>query len=150
MNTSSLLLTHLDTIAAAPGGVTRLRQLILQLAVQGRLVPQDPHDEPARVLVERARIIKLQLGVKGQKNAIGNLDITLTPLPETWTWTTLADLGLVNPRNQVADEQEVAFVPMNLIPQNFGENIKSEVRLWVGVRLMVVGAPPINLGLHLL
>lgn len=43
---SDLLLAHLDAIADAPGGVARLRQLILQLAVQGRLAEQDPEDEP--------------------------------------------------------------------------------------------------------
>ena len=42
-----------DTIAEAPGGIERLRELVLQLAVRGKLVPQDPRDEPAIALLER-------------------------------------------------------------------------------------------------
>ena len=35
-----------DTVAEAPGGIERLRELVLQLAVRGKLVPQDADDEP--------------------------------------------------------------------------------------------------------
>ena len=47
------LLEEFETLAEAPGGVARLRELVLQLAVRGQLVPQDPGDEPASVLLER-------------------------------------------------------------------------------------------------
>ncbi len=48
----------LDLITTAPGGVARLRELILSLAVRGKLVPQDPADEPASVLLKRMRAEK--------------------------------------------------------------------------------------------
>ena len=42
-------------------GVKKLRELILELAVRGKLVPQDPNDEPASVLLERIAEEKAQL-----------------------------------------------------------------------------------------
>ncbi|TOM38529.1 restriction endonuclease subunit S, partial [Vibrio parahaemolyticus] len=42
-------------------GVKKLRELILELAVRGKLVPQDPNDEPASVLLERIAAEKTQL-----------------------------------------------------------------------------------------
>jgi len=47
------LLAHYNRIADAPDAVARLRRFILDLAVRGKLVPQDPKDEPASVLLER-------------------------------------------------------------------------------------------------
>ena len=47
------LLTHFDRIADAPDAIPRLRRFILDLAVRGKLVPQDPNDEPASELLKR-------------------------------------------------------------------------------------------------
>jgi type I restriction enzyme, S subunit len=49
--TPEALLEQFDTMTEAPGGVERVRKVILQLAVRGRLVPQDPKDEPAASLL---------------------------------------------------------------------------------------------------
>ena len=48
-----LVAEHFDTLFTTESSITRLRQTILQLAVMGRLVPQNPDDEPASVLLER-------------------------------------------------------------------------------------------------
>ena len=45
------LIEAFETLADAPDGVKRLRELVLQLAVRGKLVPQDPADEPADTLL---------------------------------------------------------------------------------------------------
>jgi type I restriction enzyme S subunit len=47
-----LLTDHLDTFASAPEGFKRLRELVLNLAVRGRLVPQNENDEPAEALLK--------------------------------------------------------------------------------------------------
>mgnify|MGYP007097322293 CR=1 FL=1 len=56
-----MMLSNLNLLATAPGGVARLRELILTLAVQGKLVPQDPADEPASVLLQKIRAEKDRL-----------------------------------------------------------------------------------------
>ena len=54
------LIAAFDELAEAPDGVTRLRELVLQLAVRGKLVPQDPNDEPAALLEHIASRMKAQ------------------------------------------------------------------------------------------
>ena len=61
-----MLLSNLNLLATAPGGVARLRELILTLAVQGKLVPQDPADEPASVLLQKIRAEKDRLIAEGK------------------------------------------------------------------------------------
>ena len=67
MNASQLL-AHFDRISEAPGAVPRLRRFILDLAVRGRLVEQDPGDEPASELLKRIEAKKRSLGQR-QRNA---------------------------------------------------------------------------------
>ena len=57
------LLAHYEQIADAPDAIARLRRFMLDLAVRGKLVPQDPNDEPAsellkRIAKEKARLVK--------------------------------------------------------------------------------------------
>ena len=49
------LLAHYERVADAPDAIARLRRFILDLAVRGKLVPQDPQDEPASELLKRNR-----------------------------------------------------------------------------------------------
>ena len=50
------LLRHFDRISEAPDAIPRLRRLILDLAVRGKLVEQDPNDEPALELLKRIEV----------------------------------------------------------------------------------------------
>ncbi len=50
------LLAHFERISEAPDAVPRLRRFILDLAVRGKLVEQDPNDEPASQLLKRIRV----------------------------------------------------------------------------------------------
>jgi len=78
-------------------GIKKLRELILELAVRGKLVPQDPNDEPAsellkRIADEKAELVK-QGKIKKQKPlAKINEDETPFELPESWEWTSLGFL----------------------------------------------------------
>ena len=60
------LLAHYERIADAPDAVQRLRRFILDLAVRGKLVEQDPNDEPASELLKRIAAEKAHL-VRAEK-----------------------------------------------------------------------------------
>ena len=85
---------HFDLLAEAPNGVQKLRELILDLAVRGKLVPQDANDEPAAVLLERIKKEKERLvkegKVKKEKSlpAIKDNEIPYD-LPKSWEWVKL-------------------------------------------------------------
>lgn len=78
-------------------GIKKLRELILELAVRGKLVPQDPNDEPASVLLERIAAEKAQL-VKDKKikkpKALPEIseDEKQYELPVTWSYSRLGDV----------------------------------------------------------
>ncbi|WP_046225071.1 restriction endonuclease subunit S [Vibrio sp. ECSMB14106] len=121
-------------------GVKKLRELILELAVRGKLVPQDPTDEPALVLLERIAEEKAQLvkdkKIKKQKS-FGEVrdDEALFELPLGWQWTRLSELSEIGPRNSdVEDESEASFVPMPMISTSYKGEHGSEVRSWKDIK----------------
>ena len=78
----------------------KLRQKILDLAIHGKLVPQDPNDEPASVLLERIRTEKERLIKEGKIKKSKASKTSDTPhyenlpfeVPSSWVWTTLGEL----------------------------------------------------------
>ena len=89
----------------------KLRQKILDLAIRGKLVPQDPTDEPASVLLERIKAEKEQLikegKIKRSKKAAKTSD---TPhyenvpfeVPSSWVWATLGEISNYGDSNNVS------------------------------------------------
>jgi len=63
---TALLTDNLPLLAGAPNGIKKLRELILELAVRGKLVPQDPSDEPASELLKRIAEEKARLVAEGR------------------------------------------------------------------------------------
>ncbi len=89
---------NFEVLADAPNGVQKLRELILQLAIQGKLVPQDEKDEPASVLMEKIKAErKLLINEKTIKklNSLPPIEVKDIPydLPGGWKWVRLGDLG---------------------------------------------------------
>ena len=92
---------HLDLIAAAPEGIRKLRGLILELAVRGKLMPQDPNDEPARELLkriakERARLEAEGAGKRSKATPSGDDAEKSFELPETWQWVRFEEIAQHN------------------------------------------------------
>jgi len=80
----------------------KLRQKILDLAIRGKLVPQDPNDEPASVLLERIKAEKERLIKEGKiKKSKKSAKTSDTPhyqnvpfeIPDNWVWTTLEEIS---------------------------------------------------------
>jgi type I restriction enzyme, S subunit len=89
--------THFDVLLDRPEAVDALEQTILQLAVRGLLVPQDPTDEPASVLLQKIRTEKDHLIAQGKIKR----DKPLPPitdeekpfeLPMRWQWVRFDEL----------------------------------------------------------
>lgn len=130
---NELLLANLDRLLETPASISRLRRFILDLAVRGKLVPQDPSDEPASELLkqiakEKARLVKA--GKIRTPKAIPPLAETPFPIPSNWCWSQLAEIGVLSPRNEAPDTLEASFVPMPLIAAEYGVANQHEVRSW--------------------
>ncbi|WP_241240428.1 restriction endonuclease subunit S [Xanthomonas vesicatoria] len=89
---TALLTGNLPLLAGAPNGIKKLRELILELAVRGKLVPQDPSDEPASELLRRIAKEKALLVAEGKikkQKVLSEIekDEALFELPSSWIWT---------------------------------------------------------------
>lgn len=137
MGWQSFLVNFLQ-LTDAPKAIARLRELILQLAVEGTLVHQDDREESAFRLVERIEAEKVRLAKETGLNVSQTIPVRKEEipyvLPSGWLWSRLTNIGLINPRNNFDDNEIVSFVPMNLIPQKYGESLKTEMRYWRDIR----------------
>ena len=132
----------------------QLKNSILQWAIQGKLVPQDPNDEPASVLLEKIRAEKARLVKEGkikkdkkesiiyrgednsyyEKFADGKVvcidDEIPFEIPVSWTWGRLSNMVQINPKNYVDDNKEAAFIPMEKIEATYLSSYTYTVRKW--------------------
>ena len=99
--------------------IKQTKSKILDLAIHGKLVPQDPNDEPAIELLKRI-----------------NPDFTpcdnghYPQLPDGWCYSTIKEVFIINPRNKVDDDVEVGFVPMANITDGYNNTFKYEKKRW--------------------
>ncbi|MBU1620492.1 MAG: restriction endonuclease subunit S [Gammaproteobacteria bacterium] len=120
-------------------GIKKLRELILELAVRGLLVPQDPSDEPAKDLLKKIateKIKRIKAGeLKRQKPlpAIGDEEKPFA-LPKGWEWTCLYQISEIAPRNNLHDNLEVSFVPMPMVSTSYKGEHDHEVKIWADIK----------------
>ncbi|WP_126936746.1 restriction endonuclease subunit S [Xanthomonas sp. DAR33341] len=94
----ALLTGNLPLLAGSPNGIKKLRELILELAVRGKLVPQDPNDEPASELLKRITEEKVRLVAIGQIKKPKPLEGVAAEewpfeLPVGWEWSRLGEVS---------------------------------------------------------
>jgi type I restriction enzyme S subunit len=89
--------THFDILFTTESSIDVLKQTLLQLAIMGMLIPQDPNDEPTSELLKRIRAEKNKLMAEGKIRKgkplppITDEDKPFKP-PETWKWVRLGEL----------------------------------------------------------
>lgn len=130
---------NFDTLFTTEHSIDQLKQTILQLAVMGKLVPQDPNDEPAIVLLEKIAKEKARLIKKGkikEQKKLPEISEDEEPfeLPLGWEWTKLGTISLINPRNEAEDDSPASFVPMTLINPSYTGEHGQEDRIWGSIK----------------
>ena len=133
------LLANFEVLAEAPNGIQRLRELVLELAVRGKLVEQNAGDEPASELLRQIKEGKTKTRQAARGRATQSIP-PVTPneypfqIPDSWVWTRALELGNVNPRNAGDDSDMVGFVPMAVLSTDYRAKIHPEVRLWKDIK----------------
>ena len=136
----------------------KLKKSVLQEAIQGKLIPQSPDDEPASVLLERIKEEKAKLFKDGKLKKKDLVDSVIFKgddnkyyekvgseinyiddeipfeIPSNWQWVRLGKVTIVNPRNTISDEMSVGFIPMTNISPGYGNSIECEQRYWKDVK----------------
>ena len=125
---TALLTDNLPLLAGAPNGIKKLRELILELAVRGKLVAQDPSDEPAsellkRIAEEKARLV-IEGKIKKQKPQTDrDAEAQAFDLPTGWAWARLSDVvNVLNGRTYKKEELLDAGTPVLRVGNLFTSN----------------------------
>ena len=100
--------------------IKEAKSKILDLAVHGKLVPQDPNDEPASELLRRINP-KVEITCDNEHSR---------KLPQSWCFTSLKNIFAINPRNKAVGELVAGFVSMANICDNFTNKFSYEQRNW--------------------
>jgi len=124
-----LLLEQFDLVVKTPADVEKLNQHILQLAVMGQLVPQDPNDEPAEVLLERIAAEKKRLvrtgAIRKEKNLLPlSAEEIRNFIPSGWRWVRLGNcIQLISGQHikKVDYNENGEGFPYLTGPSDFGE-----------------------------
>ena len=117
---------------SASGSLNMLRSSILKRAFEGKLVPQNPEDEPASVLLEKIRKENPNLKQSDYE------EIDQNNLPKGWVRTLLSQIAIINPSKpnsgSVSPNLDVSFVPMRLVEELTGKINLSEIRKYAQVK----------------
>ena len=116
------LFTHFDRLMQSPQSVQRLRRFILDLAVRGKLVPQDPKDEPAsellkRIAKEKARLVKA--GAIKRQRRLPSIDKIPYSIPASWCWTRIREI--TSDRGQCVPEATFTYIDVTSIDKEKGK-----------------------------
>ena len=99
--------------------IDKAKSKILDLAIHGKLVPQDPNDEPAIDLLKR---INPKFESCDEKDSL--------TLPTSWQLCSVKDVFQINPKTNASDSLDAAFVPMSSIEDQYNNKFVFETKKW--------------------
>ena len=100
--------------------IKQAKSKVLDLAIHGKLVPQDPNDEPASELLKR---INPKAEITCDNPQYGKL-------PKGWILTKVKDVFSINPKNKAETTQAAGFIPMTNICEGFKNQYSFETKEW--------------------
>ena len=103
--------------------IKQAKSKILDIAIHGKLVPQDPNDEPAIELLKRRKPNFTPCDNGHYEN-----------LPDSWCLTDIKSIFTINPKNKVADDVIAGFVPMINIADGYSNEFIFESKLWGDIK----------------
>src|SRR5699024_8348920 len=116
-----------------------LKNSILQLAIQGKLVEQRPEEGTAQELYAQIQAEKQRLIKEGKikkEKPLPEITEEEKPfeIPEGWMWVRLREITCLNPKNDLPDELEVSFIPMALIDDGYRNSHSFKIKTWGSIK----------------
>lgn len=116
-----------------------MQKSILQLAIQGKLVEQHSDEGTGEELFQKIQAEKQALikagKIKKEKplQEIADNEIPFD-IPDTWKWTRVAAITTLNPKNDLEDDLEIAFIPMPCVMDGFRNQHNFEIKKWKEIK----------------
>ena len=104
--------------------IKQLKNRTLDLAIHGKLVPQNPNDEPASKLLKR---INPKAKITSDNEHYENL-------PNGWCYASIKEVFKINPRNKADDSSKAGFISMTNISDGYFNTFRYETRQWYEVK----------------
>ena len=116
-----------------------LKNSILQLAIQGKLVEQRQEEGTAEELYKQIQAAKqalIKAGKIKKEKPLPEITEDEIPfeIPESWKWVRIASIVTLNPKNELPDELETAFIPMPCVSDGYRNEHTYEIQKWGGIK----------------
>ena len=116
-----------------------MQKSILQMAIQGKLVEQRPEEGTGEELYQQIQAEKQKLIKEGKikkEKPLPEISEDEIPfeIPESWKWVRVAGITTLNPKNDLDDDLDVAFIPMPCVSDGFRNTHTFEVKKWGSIK----------------
>ena len=116
-----------------------MQKSILQTAIQGKLVPQLPEEGTGdelflQIQAEKQRLIKA--GTIKKEKPLPEIEDNEIPfdIPESWKWVRVAQIVMLNPKNELDDDVDTSFIPMPCVMDGFKNQHTFEIKKWKEIK----------------